>query len=245
MLDTTPAKSLTYRLKAGKSIARSIIFLHSASFVHKNIRPETILVTETGEFYLVGFQCFRAAAGETYMLGDTVQSKNLYRHPARQGQVPEEMYSMQHDVYSLGVCLLEVGLWSSFVKYNDAATESYVNISAIPEASVSPAVRGHKTRAYEVKRKLISLAKTELPSRMGDEYSAVVVSCLTYLDKDSNLGSVDELLEDDNGVIIGVNYIQKVSTTTVSSSSRPTNRLRRFWRRLKRLLPECVCCYTK
>lgn len=179
------------------------------------------------------------------MLGDTVQSKNIYRHPARQGQIPEEMYSMQHDVYSLGVCLLEIGLWSSFVKYNDAAAESYVEIFEIPEASVPPAVRGHKTRAYEVKRKMISLAKRELPSRMGDKYTAVVVSCLTCLDKDSDLGSVDELLEDDNGVIMGVNYFQKVSTATVSSSSRLTNRIRRFWRRLKRLLPECVYYYAR
>jgi hypothetical protein len=24
---------------------------------------------------------------------------------------------MQHDIYSLGVCLLEVGLWKSFIEY--------------------------------------------------------------------------------------------------------------------------------
>lgn len=81
---------------------------------------------------------------------------------------------MQHDVYGLGVCLLEISLWKSFVKYNDAATESYVEISEIPEASVPPASRGHKTRAYEVKRKMISLAKRELPSRIGLETSTLL-----------------------------------------------------------------------
>jgi serine/threonine protein kinase len=199
-------------MRVSRNVARSIIFLHSASFVHKNIRPDTIITTETGESYLVGFQWFRAAAGDTYMLGDAVQSYNLYRHPTRQGQAPEEMYSMQHDVYSLGVCLLEIGLWKSFVTYGNAPTDITVDVPGIPEAGVQPSARDRRKHSYEVKHKLTDLAREELPSRMGERFAAVVVSCLTCLDKDSDLGSVDALLEDDNGVILGVNYIHKVGT---------------------------------
>ena len=201
-------------MRVGKNIARSIIFLHSASFVHKNIRPETIITTEAGDSYLVGFQCLRAAAGDTYRLGDAVQSHDLYRHPTRQGTSPEEMYSMQHDVYSLGVCLLEIGLWKSFVTYGNASTDITVNVPGISEAAVQLSAHDKKKRSYEVKRKLADLAKSELPSRMGERFAAVVVSCLTCLDKDSDLGSVDALLEDDNGIILGVNYIQKVRPTS-------------------------------
>jgi hypothetical protein len=43
--------------------------------------------------------------------------RNVYRHPLRQGDRPAEAYRMQHDIYSLGVCLLEIGLWESFVEY--------------------------------------------------------------------------------------------------------------------------------
>ena len=195
-------------------MARSIIFLHSASFVHKNVRPETIITTKAGESYLVGFQWLRAAAGITYMLGDAVQANDLYRHPARQGHSPEEMHSMQHDVYSLGVCLLEIGLWKSFVTYGSASTDITVDVPGIPEAAVQLSARDRKKRSYEVKRKLADLAKRELPICMGERFAAVVVSCLTCLDKDSDLGSVDALLEDDNGVILGVNYIQKVWSTS-------------------------------
>lgn len=144
------------------------------------------------------------------MLGDAVQSHNLYRHPTRQGEAPEEMYSMQHDIYSLGVCLLEIGLWTSFVACDDVSTNSTVNVPGLPEATSQLSPRDRKKRSYEVKRVLTALAMSELPSRMGERFSAVVVSCLTCLDKDSALGSVDALLEDDNGIILGVSYIQKV-----------------------------------
>ena len=30
---------------------------------------------------------------------------------------------MQHDIYSLGVCLLEIGLWESFVEYSQEDEE--------------------------------------------------------------------------------------------------------------------------
>jgi len=161
------------------------------------------------------------------MLGDAVQSNNLYRHPTRQGQAPDEMYSMQHDVYSLGVCLLEIGLWKSFVRYGNTSTDITVHVPGIPEAAVQLSARDRKQRSYEVKRKLTDLAKKELPSHMGERFAAVVVSCLTCLDKDSDLGSVDALLDDDNGVILGVNYIQKVTATSPYSVGAFANRSHR------------------
>lgn len=51
------------------------------------------------------------------MAGDMSWDRNVYRHPLRQGNDPVDRYRMQHDIYSLGVCLLEVGLWESFVEY--------------------------------------------------------------------------------------------------------------------------------
>jgi len=162
------------------------------------------------------------------MLGDAVQSNNLYRHPTRQGEAPEEMYSMQHDIYSLGVCLLEIGLWTSFVTCDDASTDSTVNVPGLPEATLHRSPRDRKKRPYEVKRVLTALAMSELPSRMGERFAAVVVSCLTCLDKDSALGSVDTLLEDDNGIILGVSYIQKVRATSPCTLDKFINPSHRF-----------------
>lgn len=43
-------------------------------------------------------------------MGDNLMDRNFYRHPNRQGESPKDIYVMQHDIYSLGICLLEIGL---------------------------------------------------------------------------------------------------------------------------------------
>ena len=117
---------LDNRFQLAKLLGRSISFLHSSQIVHKNICPETVLMLVDVESgldlpFLVGFEKFRRAEGRTYMQGDTFWERNLYRHPKRQGEYPEEEYKMQHDIYSLGVCLLEIGLGTSFVRFEEVS----------------------------------------------------------------------------------------------------------------------------
>ncbi|KAA6410790.1 MAG: hypothetical protein FRX48_05100 [Lasallia pustulata] len=109
-----PKISLDNRLHLAKSLARSVMFVHTSGFVHKNIWPETVVIfekqgSELGFPFLVGFERFRPAAAGSKLLGDADWARNLYRHPKRQGVLPEDLYIMQHDIYSLGVCLLEIG----------------------------------------------------------------------------------------------------------------------------------------
>jgi hypothetical protein len=96
------------------------MFVHSSEFVDKSIRPETVLlledsISELGAPFLAGFEKFRLADGHLFRTGEATWEKDLYRHPERQGYWPQKEYSIQHDIYSLGVVLLEVGLWTSFV----------------------------------------------------------------------------------------------------------------------------------
>ncbi|KFY97543.1 hypothetical protein V500_02029 [Pseudogymnoascus sp. VKM F-4518 (FW-2643)] len=84
------------RFRLAKLLGRSVSFLHSSQVVHKNITPETILLfrdsaTGLDTPFLVGFEKFRRVEGRTYMSGDTFWEKNLYRHPKRQGERPEEV----------------------------------------------------------------------------------------------------------------------------------------------------------
>jgi hypothetical protein len=53
--------------------------------------------------YLFGVGEFRKEEGKTGKFGDETFEKNIYRHATRQGLHPEADYSMQHDIYSLGV----------------------------------------------------------------------------------------------------------------------------------------------
>ncbi|KAJ3962481.1 hypothetical protein N0V92_000752 [Colletotrichum tropicale] len=125
--------SLTRVVEIAKQLARAVSFIHTLDFVHKNIRPETVLIfpddgsdksCEIFSAYLLGFDSFRNVNFHTLKVGDDAWERNLYRHPTRQGIQAQEAYIMQHDVYSLGVCLLELGLWDSYVAYNSGAGEA-------------------------------------------------------------------------------------------------------------------------
>ena len=129
LLENNHQYTLDDRFRLAKRLARSVLFLHSASIVHKCICPESVLVlndsqTDLDEPFLVGFQKFRFAYTGTRMCGDNDWQKNLYRHPERQGDRPKEGYKMQHDIYSLGICLLEIGVGASFVRFEAVSERS-------------------------------------------------------------------------------------------------------------------------
>ncbi|PQE23857.1 HET-s domain protein [Rutstroemia sp. NJR-2017a BBW] len=204
--------TLTERVKIANQLAKSISYIHTLGFVHKTIRPETILVFQDnksilGSTFLVGFERFRAADGRTRRAGNSAWEVNLYHHPQRQGAIAEESYVMQHDIYSLGVVLLEIGMWDSFVCYkNDAA-------DPIPGTSLDISLQHPAFRSPTLmKEHLVALAERALPKRMGERYKDVVVNCLTCLDEvNMDFGDPDEFVDED-GVLIGVRYIEKVCT---------------------------------
>lgn len=204
------------RIQLAKRLARTVFFVHSAEFVHKNFRPETIILfdhrdrlkdqtlsREIGFPFLVGFQKIRLASGATAYLGDSAWEQNIYRHPSRQGEYPEQAYSMQHDIYSLGVCLLEIALWKSFVLL-DAYGQNAL------KSKESEQVFKDTKGPFEVKERLINMAQEMIPTRLGNRYAEVTISCLKCLDEDSA-----ELLAEDN-TPVGVSYIEKVSRSTNS-----------------------------
>lgn len=114
---------------------------------------------------------------------------------------------MQHDIYSSGVCLLEVGMWSSFVTFDQSSE------IAIPAASLNItsqlAEKDERKRAGEIRSKMIAMAETYLPDRIGKKYTNVDMSCHTCLDKGNTFGNEDEFLDED-GIEVGVRYIEKV-----------------------------------
>ncbi len=203
--------SLSDRFRVAQQLATSVSYIHTYGFVHKSIRPETILIfhnqkSPLGASFLLGFEKFRLADGRTMRSGDCAWEKDLYRHPRRQGLKPEEDYTMQHDIYSLGVCLLEIGLWESFVIYDkgtDPSPSPVLPVIYDPE-------KDEIKKAFLVKDALVDLAKQRLPSRMGEKYTEIVVACLTCLHKSNTDFGDDSEFEDADGVLIGVRYIEKV-----------------------------------
>lgn len=206
LLSNVGNMSLNRRLRMAKEIAQGISYVHTFKLVHKNVRPESVLLFEDTtssrcSAFLVGFDGFRRAEGHSAMLGDVDWHKNLYRHPSRQGEYPLEYYKMQHDIYSLGVCLLEVGLWESFVSYTDGRP---------PEPGPGLHTLQEDAHPSKLKEFFTDMARNRLPLIMGDRYTDIVTTCLTCLDDDNDgIGSEAEL-NDEDGILVGVRFIEKV-----------------------------------
>ncbi|KAF5610965.1 3-hydroxyisobutyrate dehydrogenase [Fusarium sp. NRRL 25303] len=106
-------RCMTEKLDVARELAKSVSYGHTFGFVYRDVRPETALTLEEAKTssrstFLVGFGNFHRK-GRTYLRNDGDWTKDLYRHPKCQGPAPRTDYIMQHDIFSLGVCLLEIG----------------------------------------------------------------------------------------------------------------------------------------
>ncbi|CAG8937236.1 unnamed protein product [Penicillium salamii] len=219
ILLTTPRISLTKRLKLAKQLARSVMFVHTMGFVHKGIRPETVMIFEkpsdgggVGPSFLVGFERMRYEIGSTDHMGDLDWQRNLYRHPNRQGLWSEETFKMHHDIYSLGVCLLEIALWHSFVSYEPELHETKL----WPELNIYDVLLDSSSQLGGSKTKdaLVTLSKQRLDGVIGEAYAEIVLACLCCLDHDQGPNTFERSqggVRDDNGIVVGVRYIENVS----------------------------------
>jgi len=218
--------SLTRILDIARQLASAVSFVHTCNFVHKNIRPESILVfpdpdsgAVLGSAYTMGFDSFRSVNFHTLRNGDAAWHRNLYRHPQRQGLLAYNSYVMQHDIYSLGVCLLELGLWESFVCYPIEEEGDETEAQPVPSVALGLDIEGLKfslsldgkaSPTTSVKDRLVNLARSKLPLTVGDRFAHVVITCLTCLDEENVEFSSVEEMHDEDGVIIGTKFIEKV-----------------------------------
>jgi serine/threonine protein kinase len=122
LLHTRPGPDLVERLALCRKLAVATKTIHSIGLVHKALRARSILILSasgaplsTAKAYLQDWTCAREVSGTTAELGEGVWQKRIYQHPERQGEYAEAAYEPRHDIYSLGVCMLEVLLWTPFV----------------------------------------------------------------------------------------------------------------------------------
>jgi hypothetical protein len=167
--------SLTARVALAREIAESIEKLHAVNWLHKGLRSENILFFQTGnddcDFskpYLSGFDYSRPAQRRdmTERPSENV-AHDLYRHPQVQTMAFEAPYSKgykkRHDIYSLGVVLLEISYWQTI--------DSILGFEDLKKIrpSVTAALRGELLRGSYLEY---------VHSHMGDNIYEVVCSCL-------------------------------------------------------------------
>ncbi|QRW12923.1 hypothetical protein RhiLY_11922 [Ceratobasidium sp. AG-Ba] len=189
-----PKQPLTSRLRLAKEVAHAVLFVHIGGLVHKNIHPGTILISSAanawgpgavdcilGRAFLVGFIESRGVRHwSAPPPGSTDDwSRSIYKHPNRKETDLYTRYDMLHDIYALGVVLLEIGTWESILKLFRRENIFSLSVDKIPED------------AAQMKADIIRHARATLPLCMGNLYTEVVVDCLTCMDEqtESALGA--------------------------------------------------------
>lgn len=116
--DTMP--SLTDRIAVMRTLSEAVERWHSVNWLHKDLRSANILFfkdaqsgkTDLKSLLISGFHYFRPTARDhmTERPSDDLKA-DLYRHPFAQRQSNRSGFKKSHDIYSLGVLLLEIALW--------------------------------------------------------------------------------------------------------------------------------------
>ncbi|CAN9458410.1 unnamed protein product [Alternaria alternata] len=129
-----PYLSLSHRVIIACAIATSIENLHRVEWIHKEIRSDNICFfipaddehndTSIQSPWLFGFEYARAMASGTRLEEDHSEVRNLYRHPQRWSK-PQEKFTRAHDIYSLGVVLLEIADWNEVGAIVTAAKDRF------------------------------------------------------------------------------------------------------------------------
>ncbi|KAF3808238.1 hypothetical protein GCG54_00006856 [Colletotrichum gloeosporioides] len=177
------------RFYVAHTIASAVGIFHSDGWLHKSIRSHAIkfffmkkepkIFCDFKSPYLTDFEFSRPVGGVTRLIQQAFDPDyEVYRHPDRHG-LPNTSYIKMHDIYSLGVVLLEIGLWQTARDTYDEVAEPGPN----GKVSIDP---------YELKEIFLQDARERLPHRMGKAYQEAVIACLDgnwdHLTSESALG---------------------------------------------------------
>ncbi|OTB20384.1 hypothetical protein K445DRAFT_312833 [Daldinia sp. EC12] len=181
--------ALGQRFTLALQLARCISHLQLVKWVHKSFRSENILFfppklensqelpsgsqecLNFSEPWVLGYEFSRPESFFSQGQSDRSPTLDVYRHPERQGR-PTQFFSKIHDIYALGVVLLEIGLWQQATSL---------------EKSGFTKVRD----PYAIKKQLVRNAEKRLASKMGEKYKQAVLKCL-----ENGFNVVDDSRED-------------------------------------------------
>ena len=165
---------LEVRFRIAQNMAKSIGAFHADGWVHKSVRSHSVVFFKDRDTkkvivdspYLVDFEYSRPESGSTLLLRDNNDEKNLYRHPEIQ-DVARSSFSKNHDIYSLGVVLLEIALWQT--------ARTILKRTGLDAGAVN---------AVGLQKMYIDRVKKRVAHLMGESYQSAVLACLESKYKD-------------------------------------------------------------
>ncbi|KAI4155914.1 MAG: hypothetical protein LQ340_000640 [Diploschistes diacapsis] len=169
--DNNNIPSLENRFKLAHNVVLSILRLHETNVAHRNINSNNLLfflhhqalatqprIWKTSIIrkpYLTGFHQ-RASVGPGH--SNDVPFTGLYHHPALGGEHAAS-HELAHDYYSLGLVLLEIGLWMPIGKFWKS-----------------------RYTLWDLKTRLQDIYLRKLSPKCGEGYMNAVLACITAAD---------------------------------------------------------------
>lgn len=195
-------------------IATAVYYILTTGWLHKGIRAHNIILFERRtqddksiqkaglELYLAGYEYSRPNMTSLRSLNDRDNEElDLYRHPdatSTQWDTSEYQahgYLQQYDIYSLGVVLLEIGLWYP-ITYIKTRYDARKAKRKILQTETFPSYLRRKAAA-------------DLPSRMGQKYANTVEYCLGIkVDGNREMDAATVLEELDRNVLVPLSSCQ-------------------------------------
>ncbi|KAK3166660.1 hypothetical protein OEA41_009785 [Lepraria neglecta] len=165
--------ALSARFQVAQVITMALAAFHAGRWVHKGLRSESIKffrkdgVVQYDSPYLADFEYSRPESDKTLFTYDDDIEKNVYRHPDRQGP-PSVQFTKIHDIYALGVVLLEIGMWRT------ASTIYHEYCKVVKQRGGGGGIVDPKI-CREI---FMDKAEGNLPHYMGRAYADAVSACL-------------------------------------------------------------------
>jgi hypothetical protein len=178
------------RMHLAKTLTSTLAQLHAVNWTHKSVRSDSVVFFAASTSskpksppkaklpnydynnpYLTQFDYSLPLDTTTTYTTTNDVLYNLYRHPKRQGP-PGGVFLRHHDLYSLGIVLLELGLWKTAAEiYSDAlARDKYTDgaVELTPETLVPGTLR----------ETFLEATKGQLVAEIGEAYASAVHWCL-------------------------------------------------------------------
>ena len=121
---------------------------------HRNPVPDV----DFTQPWVLGFQYSRQEPDFSVGYEELNIKRDVYKHPSRQG-LPQEIFNKTHDIYALGVVLLEIGLWE-------------------PAITLEKNHFAFTTDPGYIRARLLQQAERRLESKVGRKYRDLVLRCL-------------------------------------------------------------------
>lgn len=190
-----PRPPLEKRFRLASDISSTFHQLYSSSWMHKSIRSDNILfpyqnpdegssLDQLALPTICGFEYSRLET-EAQTIDRSKANSNpavaMYRHPDYQGEAAQG-YKVQYDIYSLGLVLLEIGIWAPLTSLFDSKRGK----TSSSRSSLSIDVKHfHSPEAKILRERVRSTVDKDLPFRMGSSYAALTRWCIDYSEPSS------------------------------------------------------------